>query len=365
MSDAQPDADQPAKAGTVSGGTQPSLFFVTLPKSGTTYTWQTLAELTGLDTTPKTDDTPPWTAYWAGREFGIASLYSAGDFTSQMLRPEALSRFLPEGFLFGAHMLPSRHNMLALKEAGLSKVTVLLRDPRDATVSWVHHMQRMGPETRGYHSKIYGMPCDLWDWPHDRQMAFYVRVWLPLAVNWVEAWLEYYADPERDLDIQLLLFDDLKTAPRRYFERILAFHGNAARSWDPVKPPEPGKRHFRGGRHGDWSREFQWDDRALSDLLLADRLQRAYRRAAAAHPDMRTARVLLEAGDRSGAARHYMGVLRDFPHAAAAQDGIAEILGLDDRPDLPVDAVDNVAGLFVRPTEALDALEAQIRTKAA
>ncbi|MFC3229301.1 sulfotransferase domain-containing protein [Marinibaculum pumilum] len=349
----------------MSGAQQPSLFFVTLPKSGTTYTWQTLAELTGLETTPKTDESPGWTSYWSGREFGIDTLYSAGDFTSQMLRPQALSRFAPDGFLFGAHMLPSFHNVTALKDAGLAKVTVLLRDPRDATVSWVHHLRKMGAETRGYHSKIYGLPVDLWDWPHDRQMAFHVRTFLPLAVNWVEAWLEYYADPARELDIQLLLFDDLKTAPRRYFERILAFHGNTAQSWDPVKPPEPGKRHFRGGRHGDWAAEFQWDDRAFSDLLLADRLQRAYRRAAAAHPDMATARSLLDAGDPKGAARHWLGVLRDFPHARAAQDGVADFLQLPDGLGLEVDAIDPVAQLFQRPSSALDVLERQVTDKAA
>lgn len=344
---------------------QPSLFFVTLPKSGTTYTWQTLAELTGLDTTPKTEDGQPWDRYWAGEEFCIPDLYSAGDFTSQMLRPEALGRFLPSGYLFGAHMLPSYHNVTALKAAGLSKLTVLLRDPRDATVSWVYHMQKMGPETRAYHTKIYGIPVDLWDWPHDRQMAFYVRVWLPLAVNWVEAWLEYYADPQRELDIQLLLFDDLKIRPRRYFERILAFHGNTARSWDPVKPPEPGRRHYRSGRHGDWQREFRWDDRALSDLLLADRLQRAYRRAAAAHPDMQAARALLDAGDSRGAARHFLGVLRDFPHAVAAQDGVAAALGLEERPDFSVEAADATAALFIRPEAALEELENRISSRAA
>lgn len=344
---------------------QRSLFFVTLPKSGTTYTWQILADLTGLETTPKIDNSPAWTAYWAGREFNVPTLYSAGDFTSQMLRPEALGSYLPDGYLFGTHMLPSHHNVTALKEAGLEKVTVLLRDPRDATVSWVHHMQKMGADTRAYHTKIYGIPVDLWDWPHDRQMAFYVRVWLPLAVNWVEAWLEYYADPQRELDIQLLLFDDLKTAPRRYFERILAFHGNTALSWDPVKPPEPGRRHYRAGRHGDWQHEFRWDDRALSDLLLADRLQRAYRRAAAAHPDMRTAEALLDAGDRKGAARHYMGVLADFPHSAAARNGIATALDMPEAPDLSVEAADPVAALFVRPVDALAGLEERIAAQAA
>ena len=76
---------------------------------------------------------------------------------------------------------------------------------------------------------------------------------------------------------------------------------------------------------------------------------------------MRTARSLMDAGDPKGAARHYLAVLRDFPHATAAQAGIAEALGLAELPDLSADVAEPVGRLFARPTEALDDLENRIQ----
>ena len=131
----------------------PSIFFVTLPKSGTVFTWYSLEQAIKLKV-PEFHKLEGWPEYTRGADFACRDLYACGDYNTQLLRPENMQLFM-RGFIFGAHMQASYHNMRVLKEAGIEKITVLLRDPRDAFISWVHHLRNLGPSARDYHSKIY------------------------------------------------------------------------------------------------------------------------------------------------------------------------------------------------------------------
>jgi hypothetical protein len=48
---------------------------------------------------------------------------------------------------------------------------------------------------------------------------------------------------------------------------------------DELRPPEPGKRHFRnGGESGTWREEFSDSDKKLANDLIGDRIERAFAR---------------------------------------------------------------------------------------
>jgi len=294
-----------------------SIFFVTLPKSGTVFTWDTLVALTGL-TQPNLSASPAeWQDYRNGLEYRHSTIYASGDFATQRLLPHRLRNYLPEGYVFGAHMPPVFHNIRALEQAGVERIVVLLRDPRDATVSWSHHVAAQGPDYSNYQSKIYSLTPGFFDLPAHEQLTHHVRNFLPMAVTWLEAWLDFYANKDRRLEVLLVYFDELKADPVGYFGKILAHFGYCEFDAELIPIPEKGTRHYRQGEHEAWKTEFGDVDKTLSEALIGNRLVDAYQRASQA--SIEAASTSDSQGQDQAAAKLNMlaDALEQFPNSPA------------------------------------------------
>ncbi len=296
----------------------PSVFFVSLPKSGTVYTWYSLQDTTGLKL-PDFHLLEGWNDYNAGRDFSCPDLYACGDYNTQLLVPQGMKNFL-RGYIFGSHMQASYHNMRILKESGIDRITVLLRDPRDAFVSWVHHLNKLGPSARNYHSKIYHIPRDYYDWSLQEQFSYQIRTFLPITINWVEGWLDYYASTDKEVEILFVYYDELKRQPERYIRRITEFHGLRDVDFSKVIKAEPGKMHFRKGEHEQWRNEFSSSDQSLVENLMQDRILRGLNAAAAVHPAFSAADASMSAGNARSALAEALQALIQFPNYRPAYD---------------------------------------------
>ena len=204
-------------------------------------------------------------------------IYSTGVFTSERLILEELRKLNPNGIVHASHCMATHHNVCTLHDAGFKRITVLVRDPRDSTVSWTYHLRApaMGEWMRNFNSLIQHLPSDYFARSHAEQLAFQVRTFLPAAVNWIESWLEASCSPDKDrpVEVQFVHFDDLRTDPNRMFERVLAFHGVTDFDLSKIQPAKAGARHFRRGETGTWRDEFSAADTAFADNLLNGRLQ--------------------------------------------------------------------------------------------
>lgn len=308
-----------------------SLFFVSLPKSGTVYTWTCLRDMTALRM-PEFHLLEGWKDYNAGRDFSCPDLYACGDYNTQLLRPDQMKLYL-KGYIFGAHMQASYHNMRILEEVGIRRVSVLLRDPRDAFVSWVHHLRQLGPSARNYHSRIYHIPRAYYDWSIEEQFDFQTRAFLSTTINWVEGWLDYYASEERRIDILFVYYDELKTDPVAYLKKIVEFHGIGTADFSKIVVPEQGKLHYRKGEHDQWQIDLSPANQAIAAELLGDRIIAGFDRAAGSHPAFSAARRALERGDAIGAATSTLEVLKQFSNFVPAYEMMfraAERAGLGD-----------------------------------
>ena len=323
-----------------------SMFFVSLPKSGTVFTWHSLAAVTGLKI-PDFGGLPGWQEYTIGRDYSCPELYASGDYNTQLLRPENMQRFA-EGFIFGAHMQASYHNTLVLGEAGIERITVLLRDPRDAFVSWVYHLRQLGPSARDYHSKIYHIPRAYYDWTPARQVSYQVRTFLPVIINWVEGWLDYYAAPERKLDVLFVYYDELKRDPRRYTRRIVEFHGLEGADYDKIPVAEPGKLHFRKGEHEQWRTELSMHERGLADDLMQERLIDSFERAGESHEGWISAQSHFQQGEHRSAAAGAVRTIAQFPNFMPAYE---LLLGAASACNVPNQTVGNLVLKLDRSTE--------------
>jgi hypothetical protein len=301
----------------------PSIFFVSLPKSGTVYTWYSLQDMTGLKM-PDFHRMEGWHDYNSGRDFSCPELYACGDYNTQLLIPKGMQGFL-KGYIFGSHMQASHHNLRILKECGIDRISVLLRDPRDAFVSWVHHLNKLGPSARNYHSKIYHIPRDYYGWTLAEQFAYQIRNILPVTINWVEGWLDYYASENKPVDVLFVYYDELKRNPERYIGRITEFHGIENVDFSKTVIPEPGRMHFRKGEHEQWRVEFTPADIELVDNLLGDRILRGFEAAAKHHPRLIKAKTALERNDLVKAADSAYSVVKQFPNFRQAYNVLIDV----------------------------------------
>jgi hypothetical protein len=256
---------------------QRSLFIATLPKSGTEFLSGAIRDATQLISPMAQWDEDLVRAYLSGycnRE----DIYSTGVFVSERLLLEPFRRLM-HGYLCATHCAATHHNLCVLRDAGFERASVLVRDPRDNTVSWTYHLRTLDPGMIRYNSLLQQLPPAYFTWSHQDQLAFQVRTFLPAAVNWIEGWLGAVTRTEQPVQIQFISFDDLRRDPTALVESVLKFHQVGDYDLSKVQPPEPGKRHFREGRSGSWREEFSENDREIAASLIGNRLERLFDRA--------------------------------------------------------------------------------------
>jgi hypothetical protein len=98
----------------------PSLLLNTLPKSGSVFLMHTLSETLGC-----------------GR-LHLGNMYSLID----QISLEKMRAFAKGGWVVQDHLAPSLENLQILRHFGCSMV-LHVRDPRQAMVSWLHHLDRV------------------------------------------------------------------------------------------------------------------------------------------------------------------------------------------------------------------------------
>ncbi|MBI4767539.1 MAG: hypothetical protein HY787_23585 [Deltaproteobacteria bacterium] len=165
--------------------------------------------------------------------------------------PSMLREYLRGGACFVTHLLPTRQNIDLLKAAGIKKMMVHLRDPRQIVLSLAHHIQKYKKHDyferqrmiANHSSNLRHCIDDLID-----------RVWLPtlkFQLEWLAA--------SQEIDISFTTFEQFITDPPAFLERLLdayggdrnCFNRSAAFSLDINTD-----RHFRKGELEEWREVF-------------------------------------------------------------------------------------------------------------
>jgi hypothetical protein len=252
---------------------QNSIFLATLPKSGTEFVRGGIHDATQLIDPQQLWDAELVQQFWTGY-CNRTDVGGTGLFVSERLNLSELSNLVPNGFLQASHCMANYHNLCTLRDAPFKRVSVLVRDPRDATVSWTYHVRTLPPHLLHFNSFMQHLPADYFEWPHQRQLSFQVRTFLPAAINWIESWLDSAERPEHGLSIQIIQFPMLRDDPLRMFEQIFKFHGIDDYDLSRIRPPTVGERNFRDGSSRAWREEFSEDDRVFAASLMGSRIER-------------------------------------------------------------------------------------------
>ena len=198
--------------------------------------------------------------------------------------PEALWQFagLPNA-IGGTHMPAERLHLNMLHEVGITRIAILVRDPRDACVSWLHHLNRPGVRSVPWHDGAHiaaGMISKNYrEMTLPEQFADIFARSYPAFEDWLRGWARAI-DTDSRFEFHVMRYEDFIADQRRELRRLFGFFGHHL---EPVLPAIGSDRdagvdpvtHFRRGIVGTFRDEVPPDVQktVVLDPELAHRWQ--------------------------------------------------------------------------------------------
>ena len=180
----------------------PGILVNALPKSASESIWNRLAE--GL---------------------GIAQGHiSLGLFPDCMTIPSRARELARGGMSAKEHLAATPYNLGALSAAGIDRVLVHVRDPRQAMLSWAYFLRDdvsrrlLAPLWRKTTPRAAFMGR-----PLGEQLDWHIDHYLPLAIDWIAGWREAKRAGSGGIAVTIATFEEFKADPDAYFARALDF----------------------------------------------------------------------------------------------------------------------------------------------
>lgn len=226
----------------------------TMPKSGSLYAREGLARILGINT-----------MYLGGR-------YALID----QIDLDKVSAFSRGGYVSQNHLAPSPENLQVLKHFKL-KMVLQLRDPRQALLSWVYHLDYITRGNDGSAELLYFIPrtpSGYFKFSLSHKIDWQIANYLPNLIAWTKRWVEI-AD-QGTIPILITHQDDLRCDERAFFAAILAFYQIEFDFELPSLPRTLDETHFRRADPDEWRRTFTPEQAARATAAIPDALQRRF-----------------------------------------------------------------------------------------
>ncbi len=217
---------------------------ITLPKSGSMYFLRTLTRAYSL---------PPY------QRFG-------GIFPNLLLDRRAMREMAEHGGITLNHVPPSDYNISVLNYY-FDRIALHVRDPRQALLSWVHHV-RDRVRTDRLDCMLFGLPADYFDRSPGEQIDFQIDTFLPKLVRWLEEWSQCLDAARLSGNVLLTRFEDFRTDSQQAVAKIAAFFGF---EWPPpgALPVFDNEAiHFRSGLADEWRTVFTPDQVSRANRIV-------------------------------------------------------------------------------------------------
>ncbi|MCC3559265.1 MAG: tetratricopeptide repeat protein [Microcoleus sp. PH2017_27_LUM_O_A] len=198
------------------------------------------------------------------------------DYYWQIKSPEIYTK--PVSCVITVHTNPHEWNQFTTMRIA-DRLLVNVRDPRQALLSWVDHLNRTQqsrdvPTQEELFFKFKCCPADYFSLSISEQISHEIESgFLPKAIQWIEGWLDAEENPSFYPEILFTKHEDLVSDPKALFESILNFY-ELEKSNFPL--PEPPKfmegTHYRKGRVDEWREVFSPQQIEKASSLMPKRL---------------------------------------------------------------------------------------------
>jgi hypothetical protein len=233
---------------------RPSVLLNTLPKSGSVYVREALRRILGART------------MYLGCRYALVGQIDVGN---------ALT-FVGGGYVSQNHLAASPENLQILEHLK-QKVVLQLRDPREALLSWVHHLDWVTARSDESIELLYVTPRPppgYFTRSLTRKIDWQLEYYLPQMVAWTMRWIEI-ADG-KTIPILITQQRDLQRDERAFFDQILDFYG-LDRDYDlPMLPRTLNATHFRLADPDEWRRTFTPDQIKRATATIPEMLRQRF-----------------------------------------------------------------------------------------
>ncbi|MEM9753187.1 MAG: sulfotransferase domain-containing protein [Planctomycetota bacterium] len=233
----------------------PSVVLITLPKSGSMFIRNTLQRDLDLE----------------------YAEFSGGYFPHDLINEWLTQHFSRGSYVFQSHIDADPLNIYQLARY-TPRVVVHVRDPRQATLSWTHHIDKVhaDPNLRGRLAVAHpDLPGDYFDRPFEDRLQWQLEHHLPACVAWVRGWCEQADRPDSPLQIMFTTFANIKADPASFFAGLLGHYGiDATRLNQESLHAErrEGTDHFRKGKLDEWRSVFSEAQRIQATQMIDPKL---------------------------------------------------------------------------------------------
>ena len=228
-----------------------------------------------VNTLPKTASESIWNKL--ARGLGAAQCHvSIGLFPDCCAIPSRVHQLAEGGASSKEHLPATAHNLATLADAGIRRMVMHVRDPRQATLSWAHFVKdEVGKRPLGPLWRKIVPPADVLGCPMKEQLDWHIAHYLPRVVRYIGEWLAVADDPGNDVDIAFMTFEAFKRDPTEYYGKVLDFLDIDRQAFEAEAEAET--IHLRKGKTDEWRGVFKpiQRDRASDKIPreMAERLE--------------------------------------------------------------------------------------------
>jgi len=163
--------------------------------------------------------------------YHLASCFNVSRFNTavnsyphSVFSPGLLKDFSRGGAIDTSHAHFNDANFNALVDAGLSKMVLSVRDPRQAFLSFFYLLEEAAWFDRRRH--YISLPPEYESLPIEERIDWNIEhIYHQHWANWAMQWVEQAADPVSGLKIKIFTFEEFKRDPKKYFLGIGEFFG--------------------------------------------------------------------------------------------------------------------------------------------
>lgn len=199
-------------------------------------------------------------------------------FPDDIVIPSWSERVARGGTVCVEHVDANPRNLDRLVTNGIVKVVLHVRDPRQATLSWVHHVETLTGDRAHFRRRLSPpLPSTYGTWDFSAKLAWHLKHHLPQLVRWTGDWVQAAAQRDAGTEILFTRYEDFRQDDAAYFNRILDFYGISRGAFHDVMPTVAKENlHFRKGEVDEWVRVFSDEQREMAERAIPPQLARRF-----------------------------------------------------------------------------------------
>ena len=163
------------------------------------------------------------------KTFQISAYYnlSIETFPNDYLIPSALCPIAEGGNIARLHADANDHNLSLLERLGINKLMIHVRDPRQATISWLHYVIKRSDDYINTARLLYTppIPKNFLSMSFNEKLEWAIEFYYPGVISWINGWMELEKENHQNFQLKYTTFEEFANNPASFLQNMALFFG--------------------------------------------------------------------------------------------------------------------------------------------